>query len=207
MATQKNDRAACWLMRGLAVWTILMLAPVVWAQGQGTPQQPVLSALQTFYQDAKRNTLEAADALPEGDYGFRPKKESRTFGQQLAHVADANYLFCSSALGEENPYPGVAPGTPGVFERTKTKKAEIIEALKASFTYCNRAFATTDEALGHMVDFVTPAGTRSVPRAFALTVLIYHTGRHYGSAAVYLRLKGVVPPSTQRLNAARSGSR
>lgn len=177
------------------------------AQAQGMPQNPVLTSMRGLYEDAKRNTIEAAEKLPESAYDYKPQDETRTFGQQVGHVADANYLFCSSSLGERNPFPGAAPGAPGVLESTKTTKTELVEAVKASFAFCDRAFAATQDAgLAEAVDFSVAGGTRKVTRAFLLTVLIYHTGRHYGSLATYMRLNGVVPPSTERQNAARSGS-
>jgi len=174
-------------------------------QGQGMPQNPVLGSMRGLYEDVKRNIIEAAEKLPESAYNYKPHDETRTFGQQISHVADANYLFCSSLLSEKNPFPGAAPGAAGILESTKSKKVELVEAVKGSFALCDRAFAAAQDAnLPEAVDFTVAGGTRKVTRAFLLTVLIYHTGRHYGSVATYMRLNGVVPPSTERQSAARS---
>lgn len=173
---------------------LLAGAMTVRSQSNQAPAQPIAASLRAFYEDAKSNTVASAEKFPESEFAFRPQSETRTYAEQLAHVADANYLFCSSARGEANPYPGAAPGVPGELERTRKTKAQVTEAVKASFAYCDRAFQqATDASLGELVDF----NTRKVPRSFVLTVLIYHTGRHYGSLATYMRLKGVVPPSTE----------
>src|SRR5215467_6658911 len=74
----------------------------------------------------------AAEKMPEEEYAFKPDPASRSFGQILGHIADADYLFCSTVLGESNPSPGV--------EKTKTTKAELRGALHDAFTYCARAY-------------------------------------------------------------------
>jgi uncharacterized damage-inducible protein DinB len=77
----------------------------------------------------------AAEKVPEGEYAVRPDPAVRSFGEILGHIADANYLFCSSVLGESNPSPNI--------EKTKTTKAELTSALRDAFAYCNRAWCST----------------------------------------------------------------
>ena len=81
----------------------------------------------------------AAEKMPEEEYGFKPDPAVRSFGQVLGHVADADYLFCSIALGENNPSPGV--------EKTKTTKAELTSALHDAFAYCGRAYDALTDAI------------------------------------------------------------
>src|SRR5262245_36586629 len=71
----------------------------------------------------------AAEKMPEGEYAFKPDPGARSFGEILGHIADANYLFCSSVLGESNPLPNI--------EKTKTTKAALTSALRDAFAYCN----------------------------------------------------------------------
>ena len=127
----------------------------------------------------------AAEKMPEEEYAFKPDPASRSFGQILGHIADADYLFCSTILGESSPSPGV--------EKSKTTKAELRAALHDAFTYCNRAY-----------DALTDAGANETVKAFgqernklgALWFNASHNLEHYGNLVVYMRLKGIVPPSS-----------
>ena len=127
----------------------------------------------------------AAEKMPEEEYAFRPDPASRSFGQVLGHIADADYLFCSTVLGESRPSAEV--------EKTKTTKAELRAALHDAFTYCNRAY-----------DALTDAGANETVKAFgqernklgALWFNASHNLEHYGNLVVYMRLKGIVPPSS-----------
>jgi len=123
--------------------------------------------------------------MPEEEYAFRPDPASRSFGKILGHIGDADYFFCSTVLGEGSPSPGI--------EKTKTTKAELRAALHDAFTYCNRAY-----------DALTDAGANETVQAFgqernklgALWFNASHNLEHYGNLVVYLRLKGIVPPSS-----------
>ena len=127
----------------------------------------------------------AAEKMPEEEYAFKPDPAARNFGQILGHVADADYLFCSAILGEKNPSPEI--------EKTKTTKAELTSALHDAFAYCDRAYAT-----------LTDANTNETVKTFGqernkLGVLWFnasHNLEHYGNLVVYMRFKGIVPPSS-----------
>jgi uncharacterized damage-inducible protein DinB len=128
----------------------------------------------------------AAEKMPEQEYAFKPDPAVRSFGEILGHIADENYTFCSAALGEKDPMPGI--------EKTKTTKAELTSALREAFVYCNRAY-----------DALTDAGATETVKAFGqdrnkLGVLWFnasHNLEHYGNLVVYMRLKGIVPPSSE----------
>lgn len=128
----------------------------------------------------------AADKMPEEEYALKPDPASCSFGQILGHIADANYLFCSSVLGENNPAPGI--------EKNKTSKADLTSALHDAFAYCQRAY-----------DALTDANAQDLVKAFGqernkLGVLWFnasHNLEHYGNLVVYMRLKGIVPPSSE----------
>jgi uncharacterized damage-inducible protein DinB len=175
------------------VFGILSLAQGVFAQ------DPILGSIKFLYEDAKLNAIESAEKADAAIYRFKPADETRTLAQQLTHIADANFLFCSTSRGVENPHPGAGPGAQGELEKTKTTKPEIVAAVKASFAFCDVAFEeATDASLTEMVELITPNGSSMVPRASVLTLAAYHGGHHYGSIATYLRLNGMVPPSTAR---------
>jgi uncharacterized damage-inducible protein DinB len=128
---------------------------------------------------------------------------TRTFSELLGHVADVQYLFCSSAKGEPNPRPTVlAPGrsTADAIEKTAKTKADVVRALRESFTYCDDVFA-------RLTDADLPRKTKLIGQdqtvASVTTLAIVHLSEHYGQVTVYLRLKGIVPPSTKTDDAAK----
>jgi uncharacterized damage-inducible protein DinB len=128
----------------------------------------------------------SAEKMPGEEYGFKPDPAVRSFGQLLAHIADANYLFCSAVLGETNPSPGV--------EKTKSSKAEITAALREAFAYAGRAYDSLTEE--NKDDMVVAYGGERI-RLGVLWFNAAHNLEHYGSIGVYLRLKGIVPPNTE----------
>lgn len=128
----------------------------------------------------------AAEELPEATYSYRPTAEVRTFGQLVGHVAGAQNLICAAALGE----PTRAEDE---IERTRTTKADLVAALKASTEYCARAYAQTDEVSRQAAKLFGQQRTR----LYALTLNATHNAEHYGNMVTYLRLKGVVPPSSR----------
>src|SRR5712672_1530614 len=128
----------------------------------------------------------AAEKMPEEEYEFRPDPAVRSFGQILGHIADADYLFCSSVLGESNPSPNI--------EKTKTTKAELTSALRDAFAYCNRAYsALTDENAHETVK----AFGQERNRLGVLWFNASHNLEHYGNLVVYMRTKGIVLPSSE----------
>ena len=151
-----------------------------------------------MHANIRRNLAEAAEAMPAADYVFKPTPEVRSFGQIIGHVATANFFFCSQARGEASP-------ATGNYERTVTDKASLVKALNDSLAYCDETFAaTTDENFGKAIKTPGPGGSpRDATRGSILIFNTAHNNEHYGNLAVYLRLKGQVPPSTGRTQPAR----
>jgi uncharacterized damage-inducible protein DinB len=153
------------------------------------PQKISLSAgLQRSYNGVKLNLTEMAAKMPEADYTFAPTKDVRTFGQLLGHVANAQFNACSAAKGEANPNQGND-------NEKKANKAEFAKALADSFAYCDAAFAALTD--GSAAEYVKQ-GQNEVARGSVLANLIAHSNEIYGTAVPYMRLKGLVPPSTER---------
>ena len=151
-------------------------------------ENPASAALRQFYNGAKRNLLRGAEKMPEEKYSFRPVPEVRTFSELLAHVAEGNYLFCSSLKGEPDPF------TRGELEKSKTTKADLLPVLQASFDYCDPVIAAlADGQLGDKIQFFGRERTKSVPA----TLAVAHNWEHYGNVVTYLRLNGIVPPSSE----------
>ena len=152
---------------------------------------PPVNPFSTFNKEAyghlKGFLLRSAEKMPEENYNFKPTESVRSFGQVLGHVADAQYLFCSIVLGEKNPAPKI--------EQTKTSKADLIAALKDAFAYCDKAYdGMTDASATQTVKLF--GGDMAKP--VVLTVNNMHTVEHYGNLITYLRLKNIVPPSSEQ---------
>jgi hypothetical protein len=145
---------------------------------------PLSSDAKRVYEGIKNNLTRMADKMPEEHYNFQPTPEIRTFGQLVAHVADSQARNCSSVSGEAKDVGAAA----------KKSKAELVAALKESFTICDAAFnALTDATATQMVE-----GRRGPrPKLAVLNGVTTHSNEEYGYMAVYLRLKGVVPPSSE----------
>jgi len=158
------------------------------------PQKISLATgLQRSYNGIKMNLTEMSTKMPEGDYTFQPTKEVRTFGQLLGHAANSQFNACAVAKGEANPNQGND-------NEKKATKAEFAKALADSFAYCDAVFAALTDASA--MEFVKQ-GQNEVMRAVPLANLVAHSNEVYGTAVPYMRLKGLVPPSTERAQATR----
>ena len=138
------------------------------------------------YGQLKTWILSSAEKMPEENYNFKPTDSVRSFGQIIGHVADAQYIFCSTALGEKNPGLKI--------EQTKSAKADLIAALKDAFAYCDKAYDTITDASA-MEKVKMFGGEMAKP--VVLIVNDMHATEHYGNLVTYLRLKNIVPPSSE----------
>jgi uncharacterized damage-inducible protein DinB len=151
---------------------------------------PISAGIRTAWDGTKRNLTRSAELMPEKDYSFRPVDTVRTFGQILAHVAGANYVFCAAAKGEASPHAEAA------FEKTATTRAQIIKVLGESIAYCDAAYAALDDKRAAET-IEMPFGMGKGARALPLMVNSGHVQEHYGNLVTYFRIKGIVPPSSQ----------
>ncbi len=169
----------------------LLAAGAAAAQAPAPAPQKISLAtgLQRSYDGVKRNLTEMAAKMPEADYGFKPTPEVRSYGQLFGHVANSQFNTCSALKGEANPNLGND-------NEKKTTKAEFVKALADSFAYCDGAFAALTDA--NATEFIKQ-GQNEVARGSAAAGLIGHSNEMYGTGVVYMRLKGLVPPSTERM--------
>jgi uncharacterized damage-inducible protein DinB len=170
---------------------LLALATVAPAQeppkssAASNPDNPLLAPNKVVYRFLKDVLLRSAERMPEEHYNFKPTWIVRSFGNLVGHVADAQYSMCAIALGEKDPALRI--------EKTKTSKADLIAALKDASAYCDRAYASlTDASAAQMVKFQGLDHTKF----FVLTANNLHTMEHYGNMVVYLRMKNILPPSS-----------
>lgn len=155
---------------------------------------PLSNWLHTAYRNNLNNILRTAEKMPEENYGMRPgsQQEVRTFGQQIGHLANFNFLWCSQAKGEKNPNAGTN------LEKLNTK-AEFTKALSDAMSYCEPVYsALTDASGAEMVDITQENGRQTRNLRMALLILNYgHNNEIYGSLVSYLRMKDIVPPASE----------
>jgi uncharacterized damage-inducible protein DinB len=150
------------------------------------PANPITASEKGVYSFVSSAVIGAAQKMPEENYSFKPTPDVRSFGQLVGHVADASYMFCSQASGEPNPTKDI--------EKTKTSKADLVAAVKDAVAYCNKAFDTMTDVKGsQMVKFFT----FDLARLTLFSLNTAHTDEHYGNMVTYLRLKGIVPPTSE----------
>lgn len=185
--------------RLLAAATLIALSVPVIASAQQMEGQKFTvadSIVQRGYKNTQRNLLEAAEKMPDADYSFKPTPQMRPFSQLVAHVALAQFGTCSALKGQPDPHKGDKE------ENIKTK-SDAVALLKASTALCDEAFAgLTDE---NMHELVT-AGKNQAARGLFVTGTNSHGQELYGTMAVYLRLKGIVPPTTEREEAQKKAA-
>jgi uncharacterized damage-inducible protein DinB len=165
---------------------------------QETPANPLVTVSKNVFGIAKNDILRSADKIPEDLWAFQPTPEVRTIGQLFAHVADGQYEFCGVAA-EGHP---VSKG----IEKTYKTKADIVRALKEAFAYCDATYARmTDANAPELVNFL---GMR-MTKLGAMDFNTAHTMEHYGNLVTYMRLKGIVPPSSEprQASTSRGGSK
>jgi uncharacterized damage-inducible protein DinB len=177
------NKRLCFMLITLAV------APAV-LHSQEPPaasSNPITASEKGFYTLVSGEVIAAAEKMPEQNYSFKPTPEVRSFGQLVGHVADAQYGFCSMATGETNPMKAI--------EKTKTSKADLVAALKDAVAYCNKAYAGMTDAQGSQT---VKLMNYDVARLTVLSVNTAHTDEHYGNMVTYLRIKGIIPPSSEK---------
>jgi hypothetical protein len=156
--------------------------------------RPLGAIVQKSFNAFANYLIVSAQMMPESGYAFRPTPDVRTFGEQINHATGANYSFCNQA--------GVPPGfvrrsAPSL--QATTSKAAIVEALEASIAYCSSLLAAASEAwLMESAPNLGGAGSGVITgaRAYAFVYAGIHSAEDYGTITTYLRMQGLVPPST-----------
>jgi uncharacterized damage-inducible protein DinB len=173
-------------MKKTAVLAAVVLASVSALLAQ---TNPVSSALREILPGRQKNTIAAVEEMPADKFNYKPTPEQMTFGHLAAHISEANYALCSKASGVPEPKVAEAKETDG--------KDKLVASVKASFDFCSEALAKMDDAkLGEMTEGFEKG--KQVTRAWAAMILAGSWSDHYGMAAMYLRLNGLLPPTAQK---------
>lgn len=161
----------------------LTVGPVAAQEHAGAHDDPV-SSTQKIQDQFMGWIVQAAEQVSEADYAFKPVETVRSLGELFGHVANANYMICSTIRGQRSP---------ATADYEKANKAAIVAALKASQTYCSDA-AKAMASKHH--DAVSLFGMNG-DVTWAFNFNSSHNAEHYGNIVTYMRLKGMVPPSSQ----------
>ncbi len=168
--------------RCIAVAALLLVAGTAQAQSSN----PIADGLLAELGSHQKNMVASAEQMPEDKYAYRPTPPQITFGDVMAHAAMANNLLCALLAGDKPPEAPVKGSGP---------KQALVDQLKQSFAYCEKAIPKLDPAtLTQEVPFLG----RKVTKGFVAVHTSLDWGDHYAMVAMYLRLNGLVPPSAQK---------
>ena len=163
---------------------MLALPSVAAAQ---TPANPMQASIKAVFDMLKGNLSKTAEKVGEDLYAFKPTPEVRSLGQLIGHIADSHFGICAAAAGEKPAQSGI--------EKSATTKAALSKALNESIAYCDKVIAGMDDKQGmEVTKFFTGPTTRLGILAFNTA----HSYEHYGNLVTYMRLKGIVPPSSEK---------
>jgi uncharacterized damage-inducible protein DinB len=173
------------MMRFFASVTLLFLSLPLAAQTPATPPaNPMTNDAREAWGFAKSMVLRAAEKMPEENYSFKPVPEVRSFGELVTHVILAQNGMCGALKGIPAPKA----------QLDKPTKADLIAALKTSDAFCDTTFdGMTDARASEMLKLYG----KDRARLTGLYMLAVHGYEHYGNIVVYMRLKGLVPPSSE----------
>ena len=165
---------------------LLIATPLVAQQQQSADQsRAAVASARASWLSAHNYIVRSAELMSEANFAFKPVATVRSFAQIVAHVADDEMGWCAQILGE--------PVKQTQFEKTLTAKADVVKAIKDAGAYCEKAYAITDaQAAG-----VTTIWGGQQPKIRGLMDNAAHDWEHYGNIVTYLRIKGMVPPSSQ----------
>ena len=168
-----------------AVRVLLLIVVLMQSSSAVAEENPISTHNKGLYSGVKKILVAAAERMPEENYSFKPVESVRSFGAIVGHVADSQYIFCSRVRGEKNPGLKI--------EQTKTSKADLVSSLKDAFAYCDKAYDGMNDASA--AETVKMFGG-DTPKIGILTVNEVHSIEHYGNLVTYMRMKGIVPPTS-----------
>ncbi|MGE0460259.1 MAG: DinB family protein [Vicinamibacterales bacterium] len=166
----------------VVVAALLFVPSVAAAQA---PANPMQASIKSVFDMLKGNLSKTAEKVPEDVWSFKPTPEVRSFGQLIGHIADSQFGMCATAAGEKPAQSGI--------EKSMSTKADLTRALNDSIAYCDKVIAGMDDKRGmEVTKFFTGPSTRLGILSFNTA----HSYEHYGNLVTYMRLKGIVPPSS-----------
>jgi len=172
------------MKRAITVVTLLVSSLTA-----STPQikNPVTTVVKGIVPKQQKNLVAAVDEMPADKFGYKPTPQQMSFAHLVLHMTESNYALCAKASDLPQPKHDELKDGDG--------KDKLLAALKSSFEFCNTALEKVDDS--KLGDTIEARGGRKEPRAWALIALTNDWADHYGAAAMYLRLNGLLPPTAQ----------
>ncbi len=164
---------------------LLVISPFAFSQGQGPLMQSILPKFET----AKLDIVETAELFGDGDYAFKLNAPQRSIGEWMQHNIMMNYSSCSQITN--------TPPMDTAKFRMVTSKAELLPVLQQSFDYCGAAFKSFSDDTA-LKSFQVQGRPAAIPATVMINLLTLWN-EHYGNLVGYIRTKGLVPPSTARV--------
>jgi uncharacterized damage-inducible protein DinB len=180
------NKRLCFLLIAVTAVPVALLGQEKSQAPAAPPANPITASEKGLYSFVSNAVIGAAQKMPEENYSFKPTPDVRSFGQLVGHVADASYMFCSQAFGEPNPMKDI--------EKTKASKADLVAGVKDAVAYCNKAFDSMTDAKGSQM---VKLFNFDMAKLTVFSLNTAHTDEHYGNMVTYLRLKGIVPPTSE----------
>jgi hypothetical protein len=150
-------------------------------------QNPVSSVVKEILPRQEKNIVAAVESMPADKFDYKPTPEQMTFAHLATHIAEANYTLCALAGDVPAAKPSQVKDTDG--------KEKLLAYVKDSFDFCNKSLEKADDS--KLGDTIEAFGGRQAPRAWAFIALASTWSDHYGTAAMYLRLNGILPPTAK----------
>ena len=165
---------------------MILCATLASAQAPAPTDTGYTATVRNSWNSVKRYVAASAEKMPAEQYGFKPTPEVRSFGELVGHLANEHYLLCAPLKGEANPMAKVD------FEKT-TAKADLVKAINDSNAYCDAAYTAAKDDPKTITPF---SETRRDTPFRTMLLNVTHDNEHYGNMITYLRMKGIVPPSS-----------
>ena len=167
--------------------TIIIITLLVSSVAAQQIKNPVTTVIKEIVPRQQNNMVAAVEEMPADKFSYKPTPQQMSFAHLVLHMTESNYGLCAKASDLPQPKHDELKDTDG--------KDKLLAALKSSFDFCNTALEKVDDS--KLGDTIEARGGRKEPRAWALIALTNDWADHYGAAAMYLRLNGLLPPSAQ----------
>ncbi|CAN5824738.1 hypothetical protein BH11GEM1_BH11GEM1_17300 [soil metagenome] len=180
-----------------AVLLVLALPASLAAQqpATGAPANPITTAFRTRTMTLQRNLAQAFDSIPEARFTYRPTPAQLTIGYIAQHLVTDNYFFCNN-FGSMKASLSAKDSTTADSVKAMWPKDSLVSKLKASFAFCESAFAQLDDAkLGDQITMTFNGNTRNAARVTMVLGHALDTADHYSQLANYMRLNNILPPT------------
>jgi uncharacterized damage-inducible protein DinB len=168
------------------LFTILLSA--VGLLAQTSEKNPVSSVVREILPRQQKNLVAAVEEMPADKFNYKPTPQQMSFAHLVMHIAESNNYLCAKISDTPAPKAEKLQETDG--------KEKLVAALKASFDFCTTALQKLDDS--KLGDTIQAYGGRQAPRAWAVIALTNDWADHYGAAAMYLRLNGLLPPTAKK---------